>query len=373
MFPPIDYLEWLRGRPEAALYDLARTELRTGNDDDPTPSVVPPALAELPAPPAGATLETQLATAYGVHPERVLVTAGASHANFLAMAAALDSADDADERASRVLVEKPGYEPLVRTPEAFGATVDRFRREPAADYALDPERVRNALDSRTALVVVTNRHNPSGRLADPETLAEVAEAAAEVDARVLVDEVTAPFVAEGGTGDGRGPFGGPTGVGLGNVIATNAVTKFPGFPELSLGWLVADPEFVATARRIGDHVPTVAETSVAGAMRALHAADDLAADAREQLVENHRLLAEFVAARNDLSGTVRDGAPFAFLDPSNADGDALATAAEEAGILLVPGRFFEDDQRVRVSVTCPPEDAAAALGVLGEILDGLRG
>lgn len=65
-----------------------------------------------------------------------------------------------------MLVEKPGYEPLLTTPEAFGARVDRFRRPPDTGYDLEPDRVAAALADELALVTVTNRHNPSGQLVD---------------------------------------------------------------------------------------------------------------------------------------------------------------------------------------------------------------
>ena len=187
MFPHIEYLEWLQGRPDVAMYDLGSSDLRGVTETQERPATVPPALEGRSDPPVGATLELQIAGEYGVDPECVLVTAGASHANFLATATALD-ADPTSERAEerqRALVEKPGYEPHRRTPAAFDAAVDRFLRED--DYRLVPERVEKALTPNTSLVTLTNRHNPSGRLADRETLADVAAHASEYDARLLVD------------------------------------------------------------------------------------------------------------------------------------------------------------------------------------------
>jgi aspartate/methionine/tyrosine aminotransferase len=89
------------------------------------------------------------------------------------------------------------------------------------------------------------------------------------------------------------------------------------------------------------------------------------------LRRNHRLLSEFVAAREDLSGRVFAGAPFAFLAHESADGDAVVEAARERDLLVVPGRFFEDDDRFRVSLGGDPDEMAAALDVLGEALDAV--
>jgi len=356
MFPPIDYLEWIAGRPEAALYDLGSSDLRGDREFEPV--AVPPSLADLPDPPAGVSVETLVATEYGVHPEQVLVTAGASQANVIAAATAIE-----DCEAPTVLVEKPGYEPLVRTPQGLGATVERFLRPDA--HELDVDRAANAMTGETCLVTVTNRHNPSGRLTDRETLAELAARAGEHDARLLVDEVYAPYVADDDRRDGA--FGGPTAAGVENAVVTGSLTKFFGLGDLRLGWLVADREFVEAARRVAFHLPSVAGTSRALAMRALYGAEALAERKRDLLAANARLLAEFVEASPAVSGTVPSGSSFAFLGHELVDGDELVTAAGDEGVLVVPGRFFGDPQRVRVSLGHAPEEMETALATLAAV------
>jgi aspartate/methionine/tyrosine aminotransferase len=386
VFADIAYLDWIFGRPEQAEFDIGSSDLRRAPAEP--DSVVPPALADTPTPEA--TVEELLAEAYGVEPRNVLVTAGATHANFVAAGAALaraedrrdDEADDdgangiggdgigTDDESvprNRVLVEKPGYEPLLATPAGLGATVDRFRRPAEAGYALDPDRVAGALVEDTVLVTVSNRHNPSGHRVGRDDLAAVARIAEEGDSTVLVDEVYAPFVAE----PEDGPFGGPSAAGLPNAVVTNSLTKFFGFGDLSLGWLVADAEFVARARSMRHHVPAVSEPSRRLARRALADADRLAADSRERLRANHEALAEFVAAREDLAGTVEPGCPYAFLRHESADGDEVTRAAWDEGVLVVPGRFFDDSAGFRLGACRPPEEVRAGLDRLGNVLDSL--
>lgn len=374
MFPEIEYLDWITGRPEQAEFDLGSSDLRR---TPPEPGeVVPPALTDLPAPPTDVTVEALLAEAYDVDPENVLVTAGATHANFLAVAATLNQSDDDEEQAEdetdpsdRVLVEKPSYEPLTATAEGLNATADRFRRPAEDDYALDPERVAGAMTDETVCVTVTNRHNPSGRLVGRETLSEVARTVADADARLLVDEVYAPFGTEP-VEDG-GAFGGPTAAGLPYTVVTNSLTKFFGFGGVRLGWLVADEKFVERARTIKHHVPAVAEPSRRLARRALAHASDLAAESRDRVRANHELLAEFVASRDDVSGFVAESSPFAFLAHESADGNEVTAAAWEADILVSPGRFFDDEERFRFAVCQPSERIRAALTQFAAVTDEL--
>ncbi|MFC4358990.1 pyridoxal phosphate-dependent aminotransferase [Halobium salinum] len=358
MLPAVPYIDWIAGKPAAATHDLGSSDLRPTTAET---GVAPERLVDRPDPPAGTSLAEQVAELYGVSPECVLVTAGATHANFLAAAAALNGDDD------HVLVEKPGYQPLVATPAALGATVDRFLRPPDADHAVDPDRVEGAVVDRTALVTVTNRHNPSGRRSSLESLEAAASAAAAVDAPLLVDEVYAPFGAE----SLDGPFGGRSAAALSNTVVTGSLTKFLGFGGVRVGWLVGPPSFVDDARGAMTHVPAVSEPSVALAARAVDGREGLCADARERLRRNHRLLAEFASGREDLSGRVHDGCSYAFLSHESADGDAVVEAAWDAGILVVPGRFFDTADAFRVSVGQSADETAAALDAFGVVLDEL--
>jgi aspartate/methionine/tyrosine aminotransferase len=374
VLPRIDYLHWIHGRPAAASHDLGASDLQPGVD-------APTDLADAPAPDRDALAAT-VADEYGVARENVLVAAGATHANALAAAAALEvhhtaaadvagddeSTGDAPDE-SVALVEKPGYEPLRATPELFGADVDRFLRPAADAHALDPDRVDAAIRDATALVTVSNRHNPSGALASRETLRATAETVAAADAHLLVDEVYAPFVDRRRVRDG--PFGGVSAVGLPNTVVTGSLTKFHGRGDLRIGWVVADEAFVERARVAAAHFPSVADPSLSFARGALADGGTIAAASRDVLARNHRALADFVHDRNDVDGTVHPDATFAFLAHDRADGDAVTEAAWDAGVLVVPGRFFDAPDCVRVSLAGDPDAMREGLDALGDVLDDL--
>ena len=396
MFPAMPYLRWIDGRPAAATYDLGSSDLRP---EPPARGVVPRPLAGYEDPPAEPSLSERLAAEYGVSPDEVLITAGATHANFLAEVTALslsdepesDTAASADDEAGatdsvadldpQVLVEKPGYQPLTATPASLGANVDRFLRPAADDYRLLPERVANAVTEEFALATVTNRHNPTGRLATRETLAALARVAADAGGYLLVDEVYAPYVEGDGPDDATAPvdgsderrtaLGGVTAAGLPNTVTTGSLTKFHGLGGLRIGWLLAPERFVARARTVATHVSAVAEPSRTLARRALHHEGRLAEHQRALLSENHERLAAFVADRDDLSGTVHAGSSFALLAHESADGDTVAARAWDEGLLVVPGRFFDVPESFRLSLGRDAEEVAGGLRVLGDVLDAL--
>lgn len=359
MFEPMPYLEWIHGRPTEATYDLGSSDLRTYR---PGSEVVPEPLAGLEQPEDPPELAASIAAEYGVDESQVVVAAGATHANFLAVATALAMVDR-----DKVVVEKPGYGPLVHTPAGLGGDVQRFLRPEEDAYELDTDRITGVVTDSTALVTVTNRHNPSGRLTDRDELAAIATAAEEAGSRLLVDEVYGPYVEDGW----EGAFDGVTAAGLQDVVITSSLTKFHGLGGLQIGWLIAPESFAERARTVRSHVPAVAAPSRALAQRFFAHEEELVAASREHLRRNHALLSSFVAERDDLSGRIPDGCTFGFVRHERADGSELADAAWDAGILVVPGRFFDMPGGIRLSAGRDTDEVREGLEAFGELLDGL--
>src|SRR5207249_1392106 len=175
------YMQWAKNRPQVK-YDLALS------------GILNLPWAELDAKLADIDLNgdnsygyqplvNALAAHCEVDPESlVTISGGTSMANHLAMAAAIEHGDE-------ILVEEPTYEPLLALAEYFGARVKRFSRSAENGFRIDVEELERKVSSATKLIVLTNLHNPSSTLTDEPTLCRIGEIAANVGARVLVDEV----------------------------------------------------------------------------------------------------------------------------------------------------------------------------------------
>src|SRR5256885_203858 len=98
----------------------------------------------------------------------VTISGGASMANHLAMAAAIEHGDE-------VLIEEPTYEPLLALAEYFGARAKRFSRSAENGFRIDVEELDQKISKSTKLIVLTNLHNPSSTLIDEQTLRHVGE------------------------------------------------------------------------------------------------------------------------------------------------------------------------------------------------------
>jgi aspartate/methionine/tyrosine aminotransferase len=303
-------------------------------------------------------LQQALASKCGVAPENVVAAAGTSMANFLAMATILEPGDE-------VLIERPAYDPLVSTAAYLGASVNRFERRFEDGFRIDPLAVKRAVTSRTRLIVLTNMHNPSGALVDNETLSQVGEIARRAGARVLVDEVYLEALFQ------QPP---PSAFHLGNeFVTTTSLTKAYGLSGLRCGWVLTDPALAKKMWRLNDLFGNIpAHPAERLSVIALKNLDIIAARAIVLLDKNHPLLDQFLDSREDLK-TVRPGVGTVVaprLMRGSVD-ELCALLLEKYETSVVPGRFFEMPDHIRIGIGCETEMLADGLERLGAALDEL--
>ena len=115
--------------------------------------------------------------------EEVTVTAGATEALFCAIAATVRAGDE-------VIVIDPAYDsydPVVRL--QGGRCVHVPMRAEGSAFAMDWQRVREAVTARTRMIITNTPHNPTGMVWSLDDIAELRRIAAEHDVVILADEV----------------------------------------------------------------------------------------------------------------------------------------------------------------------------------------
>jgi aspartate/methionine/tyrosine aminotransferase len=304
-------------------------------------------------------LQQAIARHCGVSPDCVFAANGTSLANHLAMAAVLRPGDE-------VLIEHPTYELLLSTARYLCARVTRFARRFEHQFSLDPAEVARAITSHTRLVVLTNLHNPSGVLAAEAALQAVGEVARRVRARVLVDEV---YLEAAFDQSPRSAFH------LGEeFICTNSLTKVYGLSGLRCGWVLARPDLTGRLWRLNDLFGVIAahpaERLSVVAFRHL---GQLRERAGRLLENNWKLLRDFLGSRADLEwvdpgfGTV----VFPRVLYGRAE-DLCRRLREKYQTTVVPGRFFEMPEHIRIGIGNATATVAGGLERLGAAVDETR-
>jgi aspartate/methionine/tyrosine aminotransferase len=295
-----------------------------------------------------APLKNAIAAKHGVDPDCIVTAEGASMANYLAMAAVLDPGDE-------VLIEHPAYGLLIDAALHIGAEVKRFPRTEESGYALDPAAVGRAITPRTKLIVVTNLHNPSSVLAPDSALRDIAGLAASLGGTLLVDEVYLDAVYENTP---RTAFHLAS-----NIVVTSSLTKVYGLSGLRCGWILAQPDL---ARAIWQLNNLFASTPVhPGELLSVAAFEHLnmIRERARKIVEADRAVLARVLGVDGPHGTTA----FVRMKRGNAD-DFLARLRAEYETSVVPGRFFEMPNHIRIGMGVDNEMFAEGLRRVAQVM-----
>jgi aspartate/methionine/tyrosine aminotransferase len=354
MFPAVAYLEWARRFHGQVRYDLATSgvpsvQLPEGDvANDANDRDVPGLLREA------------IARYNDVPADQAVAAIGTAHALWLAYASLVDPGDE-------VVVEEPGYEPLVAIARGTGAVVRRFSRRQESKFALDPAAIAAVVTPATRAVVLSSLHNPTGVRATESALCEAAYIAQSHGAHLVVDEVYAPF---DDLVDDRGVFGGSAQRLAPNVVAVSSLTKCYGLGVERLGWLLGPREIVQRAED--------ALTATVGLLPIPHARRGLRAFAHiVQLARRARAIVgskrERVAAwtlEHGLGWSDPPAGLFGFVTVPGATDlrPAIEHAARTRGVLVTPGVFFGAPGGFRIAWSADDASLAAGLEQLAEAL-----
>jgi aspartate/methionine/tyrosine aminotransferase len=137
---------------------------------------------------------------------------------------------------------------------------------------------------------------------------------------------------------------------------------------------LAEPELAKKMRRLNDIFGAVGpHVTERLSVIALSQLPKISARAKRILETNRATLNQFFDARTDLEVVRTDSGTTSFPRLRNGDVENLcALLLEKYATAVVPGRFFESPQHVRVGMCCDPGIFTAGLERLGRALDQLR-
>ena len=155
--------------------------------------------------------------------EDALLTIGAAGALFIIATTLLEKGDE-------LIVVRPNYATNIETPRAIGATLKYIDLRFEEGFALDLDKIKAAITSKTKYISVTHPHNPTGACLEEGQLKTLGRFAEEWNIRVLVDETYRDMV-----------FGEQlplAAIHSPNIISVSSLSKTYGLPGLRTGWIM---------------------------------------------------------------------------------------------------------------------------------------
>lgn len=300
-----------------------------------------------------------------VDPDRIVVTAGASAALLLAVAALVDVG-------AEVLLADPNYPCNRHFVSAFDGVPKLIPCGPERRYQLDADLVRANWGPRTRGVLLASPANPTGTSIRPEVLASIVDAVRERGGFVIVDEIYQRLAYDAAP---------TTALALGDdLFVLNSFSKYFNMTGWRLGWLVVPPSCVGDLEKLAQNL------FICPSALAQHAAVQCFRPESIAVYEERR--AEFRARRDYLLQAlprlgvgipaVPDGAFYIYADIERFGLNSWDFAFEllkQQGVCVVPGRDFgkaDTDRFIRISYATDRARLEEAMRRLGVFLNRLQ-
>jgi aspartate/methionine/tyrosine aminotransferase len=307
-------------------------------------------------------LRERIAALYdGATPDQVLVTIGASEANYILAQTLLEPGDE-------LAVMRPTYMQVEGAARNGGVTVREFGLDESKGWALDIASLDAAITEKTKVIAVVNPNNPSGKILTEAEMDAIVAEADKVGAWLIADEVYGG--AERERNDQTPSFFGR----YDKVIAVNGLSKAYGLPGLRLGWAVAPPEITEALWRRHEFV-TISASMLGNRLGEIA----LRPDVRPQLISRTRrlirdgfaTLQEMLAVRPGVFSVVAPMASalsFVRYDLPLGSTELVHRLRAEKSTLVVPGDCFGVDHHLRISSALPDDYLREGLGRMNDLV-----
>jgi aspartate aminotransferase/aminotransferase len=276
-----------------------------------------------------------------------LVTSGVSGALMLAILTTVNPGDE-------VLYMDPGfvmYSHLVNLAGGRPVGIDTY-----PDFRPDINRLADAINDRTRLLIINSPANPTGAVYTEGELRDIAELAAKRDLLVVSDEIynlfcyDSPFVSMAGLYE--------------NTLLMRGMSKSYAMTGWRMGWCTGPKAIIEKMTMLQQYsfvcAPSMAQAASIAALDADMSAEAAAYRRKRDMV---------YAALGPKMGLVKpQGAFYAFVPAPGGDATAFCAKAIENSVLVIPGNVFSArDTHFRISYATTDAMLARGLEVLSSL------
>lgn len=295
-------------------------------------------------------------------PEQIVMTSGAKHAVFNALAAIINPGDE-------VIIPSPYWVTYPELVKWLGGTPVIVKGGREQDFKITAEQLRNACTERTKAVLINNPCNPTGSVYGRDELSAIAKVIVEKDIYCVSDEVYEYFVYDNeftsiASFDGM----------IERTVVVNGFSKSYCMTGWRIGYDAAPAPIAKIIGKIqGQAVHHPCNVAQYAALAALKMGRESTGFMKEAFQKRRDYMLKRTSAILPTPAKAPEGAFYLFAPVSEfygkktPDGKAVKDSVElcqyileSEGLAIVPGAAFGDDSCVRFSYAADNETLAKA-------------
>ena len=310
-------------------------------------------------------LREKLAEQYpGFTGDNIIVTSGASEANFAIVSAVAMPGD-------HIVVEHPNYSSMYEVPKSLGCEVSFLELEYDTQFKPDLQKLEDLIRPETKLVSLTHPNNPAGSMVSEDTLNDIIKIVEKNDVYLLFDETYRDLAFEEIL---------PAAASLSpKVISISSMSKIYGLPGIRIGWAATqDTSILDSMLAIREQVSiTNNAMSEEVAVSVLARKDEFLERSKAHVARNLKTVTAWMDAQEDFewvppeAGVVslprlKESVP---VDPE----DLWIALAEKYKTFIIPGRCFEiDNHYFRLGFGATNEEIVTGLANIEKAMNDLK-
>ncbi len=297
----------------------------------------------------------------GFSPEHIIVTTGASEANFVVVASLVKPGD-------HVIVEHPNYPSNYEVPRSLGCEVSLYTLKYDNKFRPIAEDLEAKITPQTKLISLTHPNNPTGSKIPRKELEKIIRFVELRDIFLLFDETYRDM-------DFKNPL--PAAATLSpRVISISSLSKSYGLPGLRTGWLATqNQDVLRTALAVREQV-SIANNALSEeiAFRVLTEKDRYVDMAKQRIHKNRDIAADWINQQENFEWVYPEAGVVGFPRIKNhvaVEPEKLyRLLAEKYKTFVVPGKCFEmDPTHFRLGFGGEPEKIKIGLNNLNKALE----
>ncbi len=300
-------------------------------------------------------------------PSQIVVTCGAKHAVYQAILAVCNPGDE-------VLLPAPYWVSYPEQIKLAGATIKFMETNERSNLKISAAQLKDAITSRTKLLILNSPSNPSGAVYDARELSSLAEVIHDSGIMVLSDEIYDKIVFDDAQFASIAQFPEIRD----QLLLVNGVSKTFAMTGWRIGFLAAHQDVANAVKNYQGH-STSNPTSISqsAALTAMLGQKQFIVDMRAAFTERRNYVHHRLCAMPNVRCLLPQGAFYAFPNISayfgKRKGDRLIQSSvdlcgyllQDFGVAIVPGSAFGMDSHARLSF-------ATSMAVLEKALDRIE-